>query len=158
MDKAETGTPLSQARSGQRMASRIVLIVGDALSFLVFAAIGRMSHSESVGLFEVAKVAAPFMLGWFLVAPLIGAYRAGAAAQPATSEQPGKQRFGLPSSLLGRTALAWLVAWPLGLGLRAFFLQTRIPLTFSLITFITNLLLLMGWRSVFAWVVAYRNR
>lgn len=54
---------------------------------------------------QIIETAAPFMIGWFAIAPLVGAYR---AEQTAT-----------PRSMLGRTALAWLIAWPIGLGLRA---------------------------------------
>jgi len=48
------------------------LIVGDALAFLVFAAIGRSSHGEATGLAaipQIALTAAPFAAAWFIVAP-----------------------------------------------------------------------------------------
>jgi hypothetical protein len=120
-----------------------ILLVGDTIALLIFAALGRGSHGEATWFaapFEVVKTAAPFMLGWFLVAPLLGAYR---PSHP-------------PRMLLLYTLIAWVVACPLGLGLRALFLQRGIPLSFAMVTFITNLLLLTGWRSIFAWITSRR--
>jgi hypothetical protein len=54
--------------------------------------------------------------------------------------------------MIGRTALTWLVAWPIGLGLRALIRQSGIPLTFAAITFITVLVLTGIWRLAFALV------
>ena len=54
------------------------LVIGDALAFLVFAAIGRSSHGEATGLAaipQIALTAAPFAAAWFIVAPFAGAYR-----------------------------------------------------------------------------------
>jgi hypothetical protein len=54
-------------------------VIGDALALLIFAALGRASHGEAAGLTaltQVAETAAPFIIGWFAVAPLFGAYRA----------------------------------------------------------------------------------
>src|SRR4051794_22331742 len=61
------------------------LVAGDALAFLVFAAVGRASHTEAAGLdaiLQVAGTAAPFALGWFIVAPLAGAFKAELAGKP----------------------------------------------------------------------------
>src|SRR5436853_5650399 len=110
------------------------LVAGDALAFLAFAAVGRASHSEAAGLdaiLQVAGTAAPFALGWFVVAPLAGAFKAELA--------------GNPRKMLRRTALAWLIAWPIGQALRALVRQSGIPLTFAIITLLTNMLLLLGW-------------
>jgi hypothetical protein len=111
---------------------------GDALVFLLFAAIGRSSHGAAAGLdalLQVAGTAAPFAAGWLVAAPLVGAYRPAviAALRP----------------MLARTALAWLAAWPVGLGLRALLLQRGIPISFALVTLATVLLLLLAWRSLF---------
>jgi Protein of unknown function (DUF3054) len=127
------------APSGLRRGA--LLAAGDALAFMVFAAIGRASHNEAAGLAalaQIAETAAPFAAGWFVVAPLAGALRAEVAAQP--------------RRMLARTALAWLLAWPIGLLLRALIRQTSIPLSFAIVTLITNMLILLGWRSAFAWL------
>ncbi len=124
----------------------MVLIGGDLLAFILFAIIGRRSHSEAAGLlawFEVLKTAAPFMAGWFLVAPWLGAFRARDYQAGAATSVAGVAK---------RTALAWLVAAPLALLLRAILLQRGIPFSFALITFSTNLTFLVAWRSLFAWL------
>jgi hypothetical protein len=153
MDNTHSDAPAARpnASSGGQHVLRAVLVVGDIISFLIFAALGRSSHSETTQFMEVAGVAAPFVVGWFAMAPLLGAYR---LPGPRPAEGAGRV---LPASFVARTALAWLVAWPLGLLLRGLLLQRGIPLTFALITGVTNLLLLCGWRGIFAWLATRRR-
>jgi hypothetical protein len=122
------------------------LVAGDAVAFLIFAAIGRASHAEAAGLdalLQVAETAAPFMAGWFVAAPFLGAFRPDVIAAP--------------RRMLARTALAWLVAWPIGLGLRALIRQSGIPISFALVTLITVLCILALWRGIFAGVASRRS-
>jgi len=122
------------------------LAAGDVVAFLVFAAIGRRSHNEAAGISAIAQVAetaAPFALGWFAVAPFAGAFRSAVN--------------GSPRAMLARSALAWLLAWPIGLGLRALIRQTSIPISFAIVTLITNMIILLGWRGIFASLTARRN-
>ena len=124
-----------------RVRRSAMLAAGDALAFMVFAALGRASHSEAAGIaaiLQIAETAAPFAIGWFVVAPFAGAYRAELTQQPRL--------------MLARSALAWLLAWPIGLLLRALIRQSTIPLSFAIVTLITNMLILLGWRGVFAWL------
>ncbi len=142
-DTSPTAPPLSPASS---RLTHVLLVGGDLLAFTLFAIIGRRSHSEAAGLtawFEVLKTAAPFMAGWFLVAPWLVAFRARDYQAGATTSV---------GDVAKRTALAWLVAAPLALLLRAILLQRGIPFSFALITFITNLTLLVVWRTLFAWL------
>lgn len=123
----------------------VPLALGDIVAFLVFAAIGRASHAEAAGLdaiVQVAETAAPFWLGWMIVAPLLGAYRSDVITAP--------------RAMAGRTALAWLLAWPIGLVLRALIRQSGIPLIFALITGATVMLILLVWRTVFAFMAGRR--
>jgi Protein of unknown function (DUF3054) len=126
----------------------ITLVIGDVLVFLIFAAIGRRSHGEAAGLSSIlliALTAAPFAIGWFVVSPLVGAFKR------AQTIQPGK--------MAKRTALAWLASWPVGLALRGIFVDHAIPpWTFALITLVTNMIFLQIWRVPFAWVVKARGR
>ena len=85
--------------------------------------------------------AAPFLAAWFVVAAALGVYR------------PAEQPLPLPA-LLRRGALAWILACPLGLLIRALVLRRPIPPTFAIITFTFNLVLLLGWRVVAALVLA----
>ena len=130
----------SRAAASQPYAWRIAALAGgDALMFLLFSAIGRSTHGEAAGLdalLQVAGTAAPFLAGWLLAAPLLGAYR------PAVISRVGP--------MLARTALAWLVAGPLGLVIRSLLLQRGISVTFALVTLATVLVMLIVWRVLFA--------
>jgi DUF3054 family protein len=130
-----------------RIRRSAMLAAGDALAFIVFAAVGRASHSEAAGLaaiLQVAETAAPFAIGWYMVAPFAGAY--------------GAEITGQPRRMLARSALAWLLAWPIGLLLRALIRQSPIPISFAIVTLITNMLLLLSWRGVFAWLISKGKR
>jgi hypothetical protein len=133
---ARIETTAAPARGWRQLA---LLVAGDTLAFLVFATLGRRSHGQEAGLealLATLGTAAPFVLGWLLVAPFVGAYRS--------------TLWGRPAPMARRTALAWLGAWPLGLVLRALIVQRPIPLSFALVVGITNTLLLLGWRVVLA--------
>ena len=116
-----------------------LLVAGDLLVFLLFAALGRQSHEEGANLVQVVGTAAPFAIGWFAVAPWLGAF---------SSTAP-------PRAFLERTALAWLCAWPAGLLLRAIILRRGIPLSFAVVVLVTNAVFLLGWRG--AYVVLHRR-
>lgn len=114
---------------------RWVSWVGDLLVFLIFAAVGRASHgvlAEGSVLGGILRAAAPFFLGWAIVA---GAARLD-RADPARS----------PAQIALRTGLAWLGAWGIGLVLRSLLLGRPAPLAFAGITLIGNGLLLIAWR------------
>ena len=116
------------------------LVVGDALAFLVFAAIGRSSHGEAAGLAaipQIALTAAPFAAAWFIVAPFAGAYRSELTAQP--------------RKMAIRTVLAWILSWPVAIALRGIFVDHAVPpISFALITLIFNTFILLIWRWPFA--------
>src|SRR5450432_1506298 len=121
-------------------ASRItLLVIGDALVFIIFAVIGMRSHKVPLTVPSVLQTAAPFAIGWFLVSPFVGAFR-----RKITS-QPGKMSL--------RTALAWLIAWPVGLLLRGIIDHKIPPVSFAIVTLITNTIFLQLWRVPFAWVI-----
>jgi len=131
----------------QNNARRVaILVAGDLVAFNVVTAIGLLSHGELTGfdaLGQVVLVAAPFAIGWFLIAPFAGVFRADIAGQP--------------RRILPRAALAWLIALPIGLLLWSLIRQKPVQPAFAVVTFITNLIVLLGWRGVFAWLAA-RNR
>ena len=118
----------------------VVLAVGDAASFLVFAGVGRQSHNEASGLGAlgyVASTALPFALGWFLVSPFAGAFK--------------RALIGDPLRMLKRTELAWLCAWPVTLVLRwALAADHQMPLSFAIVILISNAVFLGIWRTAFA--------
>ena len=132
--------PISQSSDARQVAA---LATGDLVAFNIVTAIGLLSHGELTGigaLGDVAKIAAPFAIGWFLIAPIAGAFRADVAGQP--------------RRVLPRAALAWLIALPIGLLLWSLIRQKPVQPAFAVVTFITNLIVLLGWRGVFAWFAA----
>ena len=154
-----SSVPAQPATSAPARSSRSwwwsgALVAGDALSFLAFAAAGRQQHSVSAGpgalgaLGATALTALPFALGWFLVAPWLGAFR--------------RSLFESPWRMLRRTELAWLCAWPVTVLLRALFVQDHISLgsraTFAVVILIANALFLGVWRTLFALLARFVAR
>jgi hypothetical protein len=126
----------------------ILLIIGDAIVFLIFAAVGRRSHGEAASLssfLQVAGTAAPFALGWFIVAPFIGAYR--------------RRKTTGVGNMAQWTALSWVAAWPVALLFRGIAVDRAVPpLTFMLISLISNMVFLEVWRVSFAWLSGLKRR
>jgi hypothetical protein len=140
MALTDRSQPVPSALNSRRIAT---LAAGDLVAFNVVTMIGLLSHGELTGLDtlgQIATVAAPFAIGWFLIAPFAGAFRADIALQP--------------RRILPRTALAWLIALPIGLLLWSLIRQRQIQPSFAVVTFITNLVVLLGWRGAFAWLMA----
>ncbi len=118
----------------------VMLAIGDLLCFLIFVAFGRSSHGEASWLAAVPQIivtALPFIAGWFLVSPFVGAFRHKIIAQP--------------RSMVIRTAVAWLLAWPVAMLLRGIFVDHGVPpLNFAVVVLLFNMLLLLIWRWPFA--------
>jgi hypothetical protein len=131
--------PSGQARPAYgRIAA---LVIGDLIAFVVFATLGRDTHHEATGFDAIGQTlwtALPFALGWFLVAPWLGAFR-----------RAGTER---PLDMLRRTEIAWLASWPAALLLRwAFTPDHHIPpLAFAIVALLANAVILGGWRTAFA--------
>ncbi|HBY98901.1 MAG: DUF3054 domain-containing protein [Ardenticatenaceae bacterium] len=137
MDRAQPSRHTTHRQAS--LVYTALLVIGDVIAFVVFAWIGRRSHAEAAGLDAIAQTlgtAVPFIAAWFLISPVTGTF----------GTELG------PARMAGRTALGWLLVWPAALLLRALALQRGVPLIFALITGVTNLVLLVGWRSVFAWL------
>jgi len=143
-----TNEQRAEPRRGMSSLGRIaLLVVGDAIIFLIFSAIGRRSHNEAAGfdaLWQIALTAAPFAFGWFLVSPFVGAFRHGLETQP--------------RKMITRTTLAWTAAWPVGLLIRGLTEQRVPPLSFALITLISNMILLVLWRGLLSFGLAKLKR
>jgi len=140
------GVPENKGRAN--VGRIMLLVIGDAIAFLIFAAIGRRSHGEAASIssfLQVAGTAAPFVLGWFIVAPFIGAYRR-------------RQTTGV-GNMAQRTALSWVAAWPAALLFRGIAVDRAVPpLTFMLISLISNMVFLEVWRALFAWLSSLKRR
>jgi hypothetical protein len=117
----------------------IFLIIGDAIVFLVFAFIGINSHKEAIDPVKVITTAAPFALGWFIVAPFVGAF--------------SRKKTATPRKMTLYTILAWLPSLVLGMTFRGITVDHQVPPpSFMLITLVTNTLFLLIWRVPFAWL------
>lgn len=140
----QVGAPsVDQPRRAARLAT---LIAGDAISFVVFATVGRHSHNEAAGLSAIRvtlATAAPFAAGWFAISPWLGAFK-----RTATSGV---------RAMLTRTELAWLCAWPATVLFRwAFGPDHKMPISFAIVILIANAVFLGVWRSLFALIAGRR--
>lgn len=113
-----------------------LLLLGDLLTLLSFAALGRRAHSMGSALDDLVGTALPFVAAWLLVAPFTGAWGADATTTPAQAAR--------------RTALTWLLAFPLGMLVRIAIVG-RVPhISFVIVAALFTLVMLAGWRSAFA--------
>lgn len=119
-----------------------LLPLGDALSILLFAVLGRQSHNESGGIVAAFEVAAPFIIGWLFVAPWFGALRPPAWANPRSATLTVLKAF-LPAYVAGSL-------------LRALFTGRASPPAFYLVTAAVILALLLGWRLLYTLVIGPR--
>jgi hypothetical protein len=144
----ETGADTAARRTVATPWRTVALVVGDAISFLVFAGAGRTQHGETSGLGalgQVALTALPFALGWFLVSPWVGAYR--------------RQLTDSVRRMLTRTELAWLASYPVALILRIVIAPDhQMPWTFALIILIANAIFLGLWRLAFSFIEGMLTR
>ena len=126
----------------------IMLVIGDLICFLIFSALGRNQHRESSGftaILQIILTALPFVAGWFLVSPFVGVFRHTVLVKP--------------GAMVMRTALAWLLAWPVAMLLRGIFVDHGIPpLSFAIVVLLFNMLLLLIWRWLFALTNNLRKR
>ncbi len=120
------------------------LVVGDLLALLLFIWVGRGTHSlPGSDIVAGLATAAPFVLGWFAVAPWLGLFKASVSQNLA--------------KLLPRLLLAWLIAGPLGALLRAIFLGRPLPEgiipIFVVVTTGVGFAFFLVWRLLYLWWV-----
>lgn len=123
--------------------SVIVLLVGDIVTLLLFTYIGQRDHElidAANPLAGVLKAFLPFLLAWLAAAFAMGAYK--------VSEQDMEWR-----TALGRGFMAWMIAAPLGVVLRALWLDRAvIPTAFLLAAFGFGGAMLLTWRILYVLV------
>ena len=88
-------------------ADALPLAVGDVLVILLFVYAGALNHGEvsfppagAEGVTTVLAVAAPFLVGWLIAAPLVGAYSAG-AVESSKASVPLAVRSWIPAAVIG---------------------------------------------------------
>jgi hypothetical protein len=117
----------------------VPLAVGDLLALIVLLTVGALNHSTAEFLSSnplyLLEVFAPFLIAWALVAPLVGAYSAG-AVETAKSSVPLAVRSWIPSAILG-------------LGLRAFVFRGGAAPAFAVVMLVLGSVALGGWRALY---------
>jgi hypothetical protein len=144
--KVEADTHISTTAGIRAELPIVIVATGDVVLLLMFAVIGRWSHHEfsARGLWVTLGTAAPFIVGWALVAPPLGAYNR-------------RSFVSIPSSVK-----RLLVAWPIGL-VAALLIRSivdhEIPApAFIAVAFCFNLLTLSVWRALLVTRQRVRSR
>jgi FlaA1/EpsC-like NDP-sugar epimerase len=113
----------------------IALVTGDMFVLILFVLLGRASHSVQAGqgaLMAFVNTAAPFILAWVLVGTVVGMY-SGRALYPL-------------GRVIWRTALADLIAAPLGVVMRAVWLARPVAASFVVVAMLVTLVMMLIWR------------
>ncbi|CDK40791.1 hypothetical protein DM2_153 [Halorubrum sp. DM2] len=115
------------------------LAVGDVIALLALLTVGTLNHTSveflTANPLYLPEVYAPFLIAWVLIAPLVGAYSAG-AAETAKSSVPLVVR-------------SWIPAAVVGLALRAFVFRGGAELSFAAVMLVLGSLALGGWRALY---------
>ncbi|RCU47851.1 DUF3054 domain-containing protein [Haloplanus salinus] len=116
------------------------LAVGDLLVVAVLFSWGAVHHNGLAFVVSnpgyLAATIAPFLIGWVIAAPLLGAYAPGAAESA---------KAAVPLALR-----SWLLADAIALGLRATpFVDGGVQLSFVLVSLGVGLVGLALWRTLF---------
>jgi len=129
------------------MAQAWLLYFGDVVAIFLFAAVGRGSHQLAAGadaLLVTFNTAAPFIIGWLLVAPWLGAFRPQAVANY--------------KAAIRTVAISILPSLVVGALVRALFEGHFSPWAFYVVTALFLALFLMIWRLVYTWFSASMHR
>jgi hypothetical protein len=119
--------------------SAVPLAIGDLLALIALLTVGTLSHQAPEFLaanpLYLLEVYAPFLIGWVLVAPLVGAYSAG-AVETAKSSVPLVIR-------------SWIPAAAVGFVLRAFVFSGGAAPAFIVVMLVLGSVVLGGWRALY---------
>lgn len=117
----------------------IPLAVGDVLVLMALLTVGTLSHHPTEFLTNnplyLLGVFAPFLIGWALAAPIVGAYSAGAAESAKAS--------------IPLVVRSWVPAAAIGFVLREFVFTGGVAVTFVLVIVVLGALALGGWRVIY---------
>lgn len=136
----DSGTDSFLANRVDRAA--LPLAVGDLLVIVAFIYVGTLQHGTvpfppagAGDVLALLTVAAPFLVGWVIAAPLIGAYSAGAAESAKAS---------VPLAIR-----SWIPAAAVGLIIRATpFVEGGVAITFAIVMLVVGSVSLGVWRYV----------
>ena len=123
---------------------RLILAIGDLVALFAFVLLGQADHntvSSTNPLLGALPNVISLGVPWFILAWLLGAFPKGPITLP---------------RMLGRSALAWVIAAPIGLVIRMLWLgRGGIPIPFLIVTLAAGGLFLLGWRLIF-WLIFLR--
>jgi hypothetical protein len=130
-----------------------LLLAGDMVALFLFVLVGQREHEllDNVHpLLNAAASALPFWLIW-----IIAGWPLRAFSLPGRPSSLGQ----LLRHILGRGLIAWLVAAPLAVVLRALILRrSTIPTLFLIVAMAFGGLFILGWRFVFGLLAWGRYR
>ncbi|MFC6785664.1 DUF3054 domain-containing protein [Halobaculum halobium] len=136
----DSGTDSFLANRVDRAA--LPLAVGDLLVIVAFIYAGTLQHGTvpfplagAGDVLALLSVAAPFLLGWAIAAPLIGAYSAG-AAESAKASVPLAIRSWVPAAVIGLLVRATPVV------------EGGVAITFAIVMLVVGSVSLGVWRYV----------
>lgn len=121
-------------------ASTWPIAIGDLVALLAFLLVGTLQHSTleqlQADLTIYLFAAGPFVLGWIVCAPLVGAYSPGGGSAPNSS---------IPLAIR-----SWIPAVLVGLVVRAFAVPGRgAEITFAVVMLVGGAVVLAGWRLLY---------
>jgi hypothetical protein len=125
---------------------QLILILGDIVIFMFFAFAGRETHmpGDANLIVNALPTLLTFLIVWFAIAALGRVYRSGVMNKPRSA--------GLC------TLIAWLIAAPIAIIIRALLLgRAVIPVLFMLVTMGLVGALLLLWHGGLAWFIKRRG-
>ena len=125
---------------------QLLLVLGDVVIIMFFAFTGRETHAPGDAnlIVNALPTLLTFLIVWFVIAAVGGVYRSGVTTN-------------LRSALL-RTLIAWIIAAPIAIVIRAIILsRTSIPWQFVAVTMGLVGTLLLLWHGGTAWYRARRS-
>jgi Protein of unknown function (DUF3054) len=128
---------------------RPLLACLDFVTFLLFAAIGKASHTSTESAFleiqSIMLTAAPFIVAWYMTSPFTKVYYS-------KKKNTNETNYMMILDSIQQTAKGWIIAVPIGCILRGIMKGYIPPLPFVIVTMISTLVLLGFVRLIFALV------
>jgi len=139
-DEANSSISFSTSNTIYTPLDRPLLAIVDTISLIIFAAIGKSSHSAdgSLDLLAVLITAFPFITAWMVTSPLTGVY------------SPDDRETNVMISTASKVAKGWVLAIPLGIALRGVIKGYVPPTPFIIVTLLSTLVILAGVRILFS--------
>jgi len=146
------------------MNKRALLILGDVLAIALITGIGFASHRE-LGTAPFSRILATFVplaFGWFLIAPWLGLFEGGVAADArqlhlhCDERTPALAGGARGAAQVWRPPLAMLFVAPLAAFLRGASLNSVILPVFVAVLGLSAALVVLAWRGV--WLLLNRRK